>query len=75
MTRYLKHAVLGGPDSTERDAQLGLVALTGAMIVTRFALSAILKRKLDGASLTIFVKPAADGSQVTIMSEGLSWDQ
>src|SRR4029077_12753012 len=26
--------------------------------------SAILKRKLDGASLTIFVKPAGDGSQV-----------
>jgi hypothetical protein len=36
--------------------------------------SAILKRKLGGASLTIFVKPAAEGSKVSIMSEGLSWD-
>src|SRR5439155_13652535 len=37
--------------------------------------SAILKRKMDGASLTIFVKPATEGSQVTIMTEGLSWEQ
>jgi len=36
--------------------------------------SAILKRKLGNARLTIFVKPAAGGSHVTIMSEGLKWD-
>jgi hypothetical protein len=37
--------------------------------------SAILKRKLGDASLTIFVKPAAEGSEVNIMSKGLLWDK
>ena len=35
--------------------------------------SSILKRKRDGASLTIFVKPDSGGSQVTMFTEGLSW--
>jgi hypothetical protein len=37
--------------------------------------SAILRRKQGGAELTIFVKPATAGSQITIMSEGLSWEE
>ena len=37
--------------------------------------SSILKRKRGGASLTIFVKPANGGSEIKIMSEGLSWDE
>ena len=37
--------------------------------------SAILKRKMGDASLTIFVKPADAGSTVTVMSTGLSWDE
>jgi len=37
--------------------------------------SAILKRKLGDAKLTIFVKPASSGSQVTIFTEGLVWDK
>jgi hypothetical protein len=36
--------------------------------------SAILKRNRGEASLTIFVKPADKGSQVTIMTEGLDWE-
>lgn len=36
--------------------------------------SSILKRKRAGATLTIFVKPDASGSQVQIFTEGLSWD-
>ena len=37
--------------------------------------SSILKRKQGGASLTIFVKPAAGGgSAVQMMTEGLSWE-
>ena len=36
--------------------------------------SAILKRSRGEASLTIFVKPADKGSQVTIMTEGLDWE-
>lgn len=36
--------------------------------------SAILKRKKGAASLTIFVKPNGDGSQVTVMTKGLDWE-
>jgi hypothetical protein len=36
--------------------------------------SAILKRKRGDAELTIFVKPASGGSEVKMMTEGLSWD-
>lgn len=44
MTRYLKKVTLVGVDDSERSAQLGLVALTGAMMVTRVALAGLLKR-------------------------------
>src|SRR5262249_29949 len=36
--------------------------------------SSILNRKRGSAKLTIFVKPDAGGSEVKIMTEGLSWD-
>jgi hypothetical protein len=36
--------------------------------------SSILKRKHGAATLTIFVKPANGGSEVKMMTEGLSWD-
>ena len=36
--------------------------------------SSILSRKRGSAKLTIFVKPDAGGSQVKMMTEGLSWD-
>jgi len=36
--------------------------------------SAILKRKRGKAELTIFVKPSGDGSAVTMMTSGLSWE-
>jgi hypothetical protein len=36
--------------------------------------SSILKRKREGASLTIFVKPEGTGSKAQIMTEGLSWE-
>jgi hypothetical protein len=39
------------------------------------AKSAILKREKGEANLTIFVKPSGSGSKVTIMSEGLSWEE
>jgi fucose permease len=44
MTRYFKNSVLSGVNSSERDAQLALVTLTGAMVATRLALSWLLKR-------------------------------
>lgn len=36
--------------------------------------SSILRRKRGQASLTIFVKPESGGSEVKMMTEGLSWD-
>jgi hypothetical protein len=36
--------------------------------------SSIMRRKRDGAKLTIFVKPDAGGSQVQMFTEGLSWE-
>jgi hypothetical protein len=36
--------------------------------------SSILKRQHGAATLTIFVKPANGGSEVKVMTEGLSWD-
>jgi FHS family glucose/mannose:H+ symporter-like MFS transporter len=44
MTRYFKNVTLAGLADSERSAQLGLVALTGAMVATRFALAALLQR-------------------------------
>jgi len=37
--------------------------------------SSILKRKRGEAKLTIFVKPESGGSEVKMMTEGLSWDE
>lgn len=37
--------------------------------------SAILKRKREGAALTIFVKPEGAGSEVKMFTEGLSWEE
>ena len=39
------------------------------------AKSAILNRTRGSGKLTIFIKPAAQGSQVTIMTEGLDWNE
>ncbi len=36
--------------------------------------SSILRRKRGNAKLTIFVKPADAGSEVKMMTEGLSWE-
>ncbi len=44
----------------------------GSDLIT--AESSILKRKRGDASLTIFVKPEKEGSQVKMFTQGLSWD-
>jgi MFS transporter, FHS family, glucose/mannose:H+ symporter len=44
MTRYFKHVTLAGIADSERRAQIGLVALTGAMVATRFLLAGLLQR-------------------------------
>ena len=45
----------------------------GSDLVT--AASSILKRKRGDAELTIFVHPESGGSNVKIITEGLSWDE
>ena len=39
------------------------------------AKSSILTRKRGDATLTIFVKPDSDGSEIKIMTKGLSWNE
>jgi hypothetical protein len=60
--------------SAELSANLAVQGWTKAGQDLIIPQSAILKRKRGGAELTIFVKPANGGSEVKIMSEGLSWD-
>jgi MFS family permease len=43
MTRYFKKVALGGEQNVEWKTQLGLVAVTGAMVLARLALSGLLK--------------------------------
>ncbi len=47
-------------------------AKDGSDLIT--ANSSILKRKRDQATLSIFVKPENGGSEVKMMTEGLSWE-
>ncbi len=61
MTRYFKSVLLGGPVSSERDAQLGLVALTGAMVFTRLVLSSLLKRVSSRAVLLVSIAATVCG--------------
>ncbi|HVT29616.1 MAG TPA: MFS transporter [Lacipirellulaceae bacterium] len=61
-TRYFKNAVLAGQSFTERDAQLALVALTGAMVVTRFALSSLLTRVNSRTVLLVSVGTTTCGA-------------
>ena len=37
--------------------------------------TAILKRKQGGATLTIFVKPTGDATEVKMLTDGLDWDE
>ncbi len=64
MTRYFKNAVLAGAESSERDAQLGLVALTGAMVVARFGLSSLLHRVSSRGVLLASVITTACGAGI-----------
>jgi hypothetical protein len=48
-------------------------AKDGSDLIT--ANSSILKRKRGEATLTIFVKPNGGGSEIKMMTEGLSWDE
>jgi len=64
MTRYFKNAVAQGATHIESDAQLGLVALTAAMVVTRFLLSVMLHRVNPRAVLLTSLFSTACGAMV-----------
>jgi hypothetical protein len=53
-------------------AEQGWKSDKGGDLIT--AKSAIVNRKRGGANLTIFVKPTDKGSTVTILTEGLDWE-
>jgi MFS transporter, FHS family, glucose/mannose:H+ symporter len=72
MTRYFKNAILGGPGSSERDAQLGLVIYTGAMTVARFALSSLLHRVKSRVVLFGSVATSVCGALVLAATDNYS---
>jgi MFS family permease len=67
MTRYFRNVMLFGRDSAEWQTQLGLVAVTGAMLLTRLALAALLKRASSRLVLFASIAVAACG-EVTLLN-------
>jgi MFS family permease len=67
MTRYFRNVTLFGRDSAEWQTQLGLVAVTGAMLLTRLALAALLKRASSRLVLFVSIAVAACG-EVTLFN-------
>jgi hypothetical protein len=66
MTRYFRNVTLIGRDSAEWKTQLGLVAVTGALVLTRLALAGLLKRISSRFVLFASIAVAACGA-VTLM--------
>jgi FHS family glucose/mannose:H+ symporter-like MFS transporter len=70
MTRYFKHVTLSRQESTEWKTQLGLVSLTGAMMLTRLALSWLLKWFDSRAVLLAGLGVASLGELTLLNSDG-----
>jgi len=66
MTRFLKKGLLGDAADGERWAQLGLVALTGAMTVTRLGLAGVLHWLSSRVVLLLSLVIAASGAVVML---------
>lgn len=64
MTRYFRHTKLAEYVDAERQSQLALVALTGAMVFARLGLSALLKRADSRAVLFASIAISACGAMV-----------
>lgn len=69
MTRYFSKVTLAGREGVEWKTQLGLVAVTGAMMATRLALSQLLKRVSSAAVLLGSVLVTAAGAVVLMQSQ------
>jgi Na+/melibiose symporter-like transporter len=74
MTRYFKQVTLAGQQSVEWKTQLGLIAVTGAMVVARLALAGLLKRVSSRLVLLASVAVTAAGATILMNanSYGLS---
>ena len=72
MTRFFKRVLLSDTVAAERSAQLSLIALTGAMVVTRFMLAGLLTR--IGSRVVLLVSLAATliGAAVLMAARGQS---
>lgn len=69
MTRYFSHVALDAPSRAEWKTQLGLVAVAGAMMVTRLALAAALTQIGSQRVLLGSVVVTATGA-MTLLAEG-----
>jgi len=70
MTRYFKHVTLAGQSAEEWRTQLGLLAVTGAMVGTRIALSRLLTRVRPAAVLFGSIAVTAVGALTLMQSPG-----
>jgi MFS family permease len=70
MTRYFKHVILAGQAAEEWRTQLGLLAVTGAMVGTRLALSRLLTRVPSRLVLFASIGVTACGALVLMRSPG-----
>ncbi len=68
MTRYFKKVTLVGEHAEEWKTQLGLVAVTGAMVVARLALSGLLKKVRSQAVLFAGIMVTAAGAILLMTS-------
>ncbi|HTV42331.1 MAG TPA: MFS transporter [Candidatus Sulfotelmatobacter sp.] len=70
MTRYFKKVTLAAGDAAEWKTQLGLMAATGAMVLTRIFLSRLLKRVSSQAVLLASVAITACGATLLMFAGG-----
>ena len=70
MTRYFKHVILAGRAAEEWRTQLGLLAVTGAMVATRLVLSRLLTRVPSQAVLFASIGVTAIGALTLLQAPG-----
>lgn len=69
MTRYFKKVTLEGESATEGRALLGLMSVTGAMVIARVVLSGLLKRVSSPAVLFGSIGVTASGTILLMMAD------
>ena len=69
MTRYFKNVTLAGEHAAEWKTLLGLMAVTGAMVVARIVLSGLLKRVKSQAVLFASIGVTAAGALLLMFAD------